>query len=50
VVVYMLWEHEVRVRFSALRLLKGVTRVTYGPIVKWYYAAFALLRREFDSP
>lgn len=21
-----------------------------GPIVKWYYAAFALLRREFDSP
>ena len=21
-----------------------------GPIVKWYYAAFALLRRESDSP
>ncbi len=23
---------------------------SFGPIVKWYYAAFALLRREFDSP
>jgi uncharacterized phage-associated protein len=22
----------------------------HGPIVKWYYAAFALLRRESDSP
>jgi hypothetical protein len=21
-----------------------------GPVVKWYYAAFALLSREFDSP
>ncbi len=25
-------------------------RRAYGPIVKWYYAAFALRRREFDSP
>ena len=24
--------------------------VHHGPIVKWYYAAFALLRRESDSP
>ncbi len=22
----------------------------FGPIVKWHYAAFALLRRESDSP
>lgn len=22
----------------------------FGPVVKWYYAAFALLRQEFDSP
>lgn len=21
-----------------------------GPVVKWYNAAFALLKREFDSP
>jgi hypothetical protein len=25
-------------------------KITHGPIVKWYYAAFALLRRESDSP
>ena len=23
--------------------------VQYGPVVKWYYIAFALRRREFDS-
>lgn len=23
---------------------------TNGPVVKWHNAAFALLRREFDSP
>ncbi len=25
-------------------------KVIDGPIVKWHYTAFALLRREFDSP
>ncbi len=33
-----------RVQFSAARLS------AHGPVVKWYYAAFALLNREFDSP
>ena len=28
------------------RLSEGI----FGPVVKWYYAAFALLSREFDSP
>ncbi len=26
------------------------TVIPFGPVVKWYYAAFALLSREFDSP
>ncbi len=34
---------EDRVRFSAAR------QFGQGPVVKWYNAAFALRRREFDS-
>lgn len=30
--------------------LGAPTKNNFGPVVKWYYAAFALLRREFDSP
>ena len=28
----------------------GKTLWAFGPIVKWYNGAFALRRREFDSP
>ena len=34
-----------RVQFPASRQ----NNITKGPIVKWYYGAFALHRREFDS-
>ena len=27
-----------------------IEQYIFGPVVKWYYAAFALLSREFDSP
>ena len=49
VVLHALRVRKTRVRFSALRPVFDIVVGEKGPVVKWYYTAFALPSREFDS-